>query len=125
MQNHVLKIASALTIAAGLTVIAQTAHAGAQITGGWAMVQPDGTVGKSLNVVNVKHTGTGVYVVKFSSDVKDCVPLATIAGSGKKSLIPGYVVVSGTRATDEIRVNTFLTATLLPADFRFNILASC
>jgi hypothetical protein len=94
-------------------------------SGGWAIVAQDGTLGHNLNVKSVNHKGPGVYLVKFNQDVTACSANATIAGSGKKSLLPGYIVVSRVRNDDTIRVSTFLTVTLLPADFRFNIQLMC
>jgi hypothetical protein len=93
--------------------------------GGWAVVAPDGTLGHNANVKSVDHTGTGVYLVKFNQDISGCAANATIAGKGKKSVVPGYIVVSHAHTTDVIKVNTFLTVTLLPADFRFDVTVMC
>jgi hypothetical protein len=93
--------------------------------GGWAIVAPDGTLGHNANVKSVKHVSTGVYLVKFNQDVSTCAANATIAGRGKKSITPGYIVVSRAHTSDVIKVNTFLTVTLLPADFRFDVMVMC
>ncbi|HTT96568.1 MAG TPA: hypothetical protein VMF58_00850 [Rhizomicrobium sp.] len=118
---------SKLAFVAG-AIIAGFAFSGeaiAQTAGGWAVVAQDGTLGHNLNVKSVDHKGTGIYLVKFNQDVTACSTTATIAGAGKRSIIPGYIVVSHPKGDAEIKVNTFLTATLLPADFRFNIQVMC
>lgn len=114
-------VAGAITVAFALTgeVSAQAA------TGGWAVVAQDGTLRHNQNVQGVSHESAGVYVVKFNQDVTACSANATIGGKGKKSLAPGYIVVSHPRGDDLIKVNTFLTTTLLPADFLFNLQVMC
>jgi len=97
----------------------------AQTTGGWAVVAQDGTLGHNLNVQSVSHKDAGIYLVKFNQDVTACSATGTIAGAGKRLIVPGYIVVSHPKGDDQIKVNTFLTATLLPADFRFNLQVMC
>jgi hypothetical protein len=116
----------ALSVGAIMTAFVLAGEASAQTsTGGWAIVAPDGTLGHNLNVKSVNHVSAGIYLIKFNQDVSSCAVNATIAGKGKKSITPGYIVVSHTRGDDEIRVNTFLTTTLLPADFRFDTIVMC
>ena len=123
-----MRTISKLALSAGAIVaaFALTGAANAQTsTGGWAVVGPDGTLGHHQNVQSVNHKATGVYLVKFNQDVTGCSATATIGGQGRKSIIPGYIVVSHPRGDNLIKVNTFLSATLLPTDFRFNIQAMC
>jgi hypothetical protein len=124
-----MRTISKLALSAGALVAAFVSIGGATAqpaaTGGWAIVAPDGTLGHNLNVKAVNHKSAGVYLVKFNQDVTACSANATIAGSGKRSLIPGYIVVSHPKGADLIKINTFLTVTLLPADFRFNLQVMC
>jgi hypothetical protein len=119
---------SKLAFVAGAIVAGFAVSGGAiaqPTTGGWAVVAPDGTLGHNQNVQSVNHKSTGVYLVKFNQGVTTCSATATIGGRGKNSIVPGYIVVSHPRGDNLIKVNTFLTATLLPADFRFNIQVMC
>jgi len=93
--------------------------------GGWAIVAPDGTLGHNSNVNSVDHLSTGVYQVNFNNAVGACAADATIAGRGKKSVVPGYIVVGSGQKDNSILVHTFLTATLIPADFRFHMIVAC
>ena len=115
----------ALSAGAFVAAFALTGAAEAQTTGGWAIVASDGSFGHNQNVVAVNHKSAGVYLVKFNQDVSTCAANATIGGNGKRSVIPGYIVVSHPRSADTIKVTPFLPATLLPADFRFNIQVMC
>ena len=63
--------------------------------------------------------------MKFDQAVHTCSANATIGGRGRKSIIPGYIVVTHPKGDNLIKVSTFLTATLLPADFRFNLQVMC
>lgn len=123
-----MRTISKLASVAGALVAAFASTGGAiaqTTTGGWAIVAPDGTLGHNLNVKAVNHKSAGVYLVKFNQSVTACSANATIAGAGKRSVIPGYIVVSHPKGDDLIKVNTFLTVTLLPSDFRFNLQVMC
>ena len=116
-----------LALLAGAIVVAfaSTDVASAQSTGGWAVVAPDGTLGNNKNVKSVDHVSAGVYQVNFNNAVGVCAADATIAGRGKKSTTPGYIVVNHGKDGSSIVVHTFLTTTLLPSDFRFHLITMC
>jgi hypothetical protein len=119
-------IASSLALAACLVAIPIDGASAQGATGGWADIGPDGALGRSLNVVSANRVGTGVYEVKFNQDITNCAMNATLMGRGKKSITPGYIVVTAhNRNRNVVRVNTFLTTTLLPGDFRFDLVATC
>src|SRR5438128_154542 len=61
-------------------------------TGGYATVRQNGGVGGRQNVVGVRHPQAGHYLVKFNNDVSTCAAQATIAGRGKRSVVPAYIV---------------------------------
>lgn len=116
----------ALAAATGLALLATGANAGAPTPGGFAVVDADGKLHAHANVLRVKHANTGVYRVIFDQDVSACAANATIAARNGKSIIPGYIVVGhGAKTPNEVRVFTFLTATLLPADYKFNLAMAC
>ena len=115
----------ALSAGAIVAVFASANSASAAGTGGWAIVAPDGTLGNNLNVKSVDHVSPGVYQINFNNPVGTCAADATIAGRGKKSTVPGYIVVGHSKDNNSITVHTFLTATLLPADFRFHLITMC
>jgi hypothetical protein len=100
---------------------------GTPTPGGWAIVDSDGTLGANSNVVKVMHVGTGIYRVVFNQDVSQCAGTATIAAhTGRHSVVPGYLVVGrNDNAPTQMRVYTFDSTTLIPADFRFDLLVSC
>lgn len=114
----------ALAIAASAAVYPSQGHAQG-VTGGWAVVSPSGKLGHNLNAVSATRVSAGVYEVRFNQDVSGCAKNATIGGRGKKSIVPGYIVASGGRHDDVVRVNTFLAVTLLPGDFRFSLAVQC
>jgi hypothetical protein len=91
--------------------------------GGYAVVNADGSLGHHLNVVGVTHEATGVYDVEFSQPIKRCAFNATIRGDAT-SIVPGYIVASR-HGKKGVQINTFLTLTLIPADFKFNVTATC
>jgi len=92
-------------------------------SGGYAVVGANGKLRHNLNVTSVNHAGPGIYRIRFNQNVDRCAANATIRGE-KRSTLPGYIVVS---SFDDrtLQVNTFLTTTLLPADFRFDVTATC
>jgi hypothetical protein len=62
----------------------------------FAVVNADGSVARSRNVVGVDHVGTGVYVVHFATDKTGCAYTATIGLSGNSGTsLPGYATVVG------------------------------
>ena len=93
--------------------------------GGYATVSAAGALKHGLNVRGVKHAAPGKYLVKFNNDIGKCAAQATIAGQGKRSLLPGYIVVTPRRGLNSVQVATFLTVTLLPADFPFDLTVTC
>jgi hypothetical protein len=119
-------LAASIAIAAGL-LMATAPFASAQIPGrgqgGFAVVNPDGTLVQQHNVVGVTRTGTGVYEIQFNSPIRRCALEATIAGD-PGFILPGYIVVSKL-GTGVAQVNTFATLTLLPADFKFSLTDTC
>jgi hypothetical protein len=99
---------------------------GGPAPGGWAIVNADGTLGANSNVASVDHVNTGIYRVNFTQSVSRCAANATLAARNGKTAVPGYVVIGHTRnAPAQVRVFTYLTTTLVPADFKFNLLMSC
>lgn len=119
----------AIGAAAGilLAAVAPTASdAGAPTPGGWAIVHADGTLGSRSNVTQVIHVGTGIYRVEFNQDVSHCAATATIAAHGGKTIVPGYIVAGrNSTAPNQVRVYTFESVTLVPTDYKFDVLASC
>lgn len=93
--------------------------------GGYANVAPEGKLRHGVNVTAVKHLSAGRYVVKFNNDTSKCSAQGTIIGRGKKSLVPAYIVLGPNHSQNSILVATFLTTTLLPADFPFNLTVTC
>jgi hypothetical protein len=71
----------------------------------------------------VRHPARGVYHIAFNQDVSACAATASIRGE-RNNILPGYVVVSNFN-TDKVGVNTYNAATLLPADFKFNMVVNC
>ncbi len=128
MSVQTRTLAASLAIAAGLltvhTTIASAQSQPQAANGGWAVIRSDGTLGRNSNVAKVEHVSTGVYMVTFSQDISDCAMTATLGGKGKNSTLPGYIVV-GKHGKGTARVGTFLGVTLLPADFNFNLVATC
>jgi hypothetical protein len=112
-------------LAAGLLAAAPMAQAQERPVslGGYAVVDADGTLGNHVNVLSVTHQSTGVYVVAFNQPVKKCAFNATIRGD-QSSIVPGYIVASRD-GKDAVQINTFLTLTLIPSDFKFNVTATC
>jgi hypothetical protein len=91
--------------------------------GKWHGFQKFFSARHEANVTTVRHKSAGVYHVVFSQDVNRCAANATIRGE-RKAVAPGYIMVS--RFDDKtLRVNTFTAVTLLPADFRFDVVVSC
>jgi opacity protein-like surface antigen len=112
-----------IALAAGSLTAAQ---AGAPTAGGWAIVQSDGTLGANLNVTDVSRPKTGVYRITFNQDVSKCAANATIAAAGGKTIVPGYLVAGrNDNVPNQIRVYTFTTVTLLPANYKFDLTVSC
>ncbi len=119
-----------LAAATGLLLAGSQAAAqapGAPSTGGFAIVDSDGSLGANRNVLAVFHVGTGIYRVQFNQDVSSCAANVTLAAhTGHSSVVPGYVVAGrNENAPNQIRVYTFQAVTLVPMDLRFNLLASC
>ena len=118
--------------AMGIVLASAIAPAAAQqpgtpTPGGWAIVDTDGTLDANSNVVQVNHVGPGVYRVVFNQDVSHCAATATLAAhTGRHSIVPGYLVTGRNgKFPTQMRVYTFATTTLLPTDFRFDLLVSC
>jgi len=115
----------------GILLAAAIAPAAAQdrgtpTPGGWAIVGGDGSLGPNSNVTSVKRVKAGYYRVKFNQDVSRCAANATIAAKDGDTLTPGYIIAGRhNTAPSEIRVHTFLTTTLVPSDFQFDLLVSC
>ena len=120
-RRRVFAAVTGIVLAMGIT------PAMAQTAGGWAIVDSDGTLGSNSNVNRVEHPKTGIYRISFNQDVSHCAATATLAAhTGRNGIVPGYVVTGrNTNFPNQIRVYTFNTTTLVPADFRFNVLASC
>lgn len=118
-----------LVAATGLLLSAApftASQAGAPSPGGWAIVQSDGTLGANRNVTAVQHKKAGIYRLTFNQDVSRCAVNATIASADGKTVVPGYIVVGHNHnIPEQIRVATFLTVTLLPADYRFDVVVNC
>ncbi|HVV64864.1 MAG TPA: hypothetical protein VHC42_05310 [Rhizomicrobium sp.] len=115
-----------LAIGAGLAMSAAPAALAQERPvshGGYAVVNADGTLGHHLNVVGVTRESAGVYDVEFNQPIKRCAFNATIRGDAA-SVVPGYIVASR-HGKKDVRINTFLTLTLIPADFKFNVTATC
>lgn len=121
------RLAASAAAAAGLLLAAGPATSGVPTPGGWAIVDDDGTLGANRNVVRVSLVQTGVYRVVFNQDVSHCAATATLAAhNGRNSIVPGYIVTGRNgNFPEQLRVYTFNTVTLLPQNFRFNLLASC
>lgn len=101
-------------------------QAGTPTPGGWAIVQSDGSLGFNQNVTDVGHPKTGVYRINFNQDVSHCAATATIAAKGGKTIIPGYIVVGRNgNVPNQLRVFTFATVTLIPSDYKFDVVAHC
>ncbi len=99
---------------------------GTPTPGGWAIVGADGSLGPNTNVVKVKRVKAGYYRVAFNQDVSRCAANATIAAKDGDTLVPGYIIAGRhNTALDEIRVHTFLSTTLVPSDYQFDLLVSC
>ncbi len=109
-----------------LSAGAATAQAPAS-AGGFAIVDADGSLGASANVVKVFHVDTGIYRVQFDNDVSHCAANVTLAAhTGRSTIVPGYVVAGrNDNAPNQVRVYTFSAAMLLPTDYKFDILATC
>ena len=90
--------------------------------GGWAVVKPDGTLGRHLNAISVTRASAGVYDIAFNQPVRHCSYNATIRGDD--SPVPGYIVVSS-HGKKTVQVNTYALVTLLPTDFKFNVSVDC
>jgi hypothetical protein len=120
-----LAAATAIFMAGAATAAAQAP--GTLTPGGWAIVDSDGTLGANSNVVKVEHPKTGLYRIIFNQDVSHCAATATLAAhNGRNTIEPGYIVAGrNDNFPTQLRIYTFNTTTLLPADLRFNILASC
>lgn len=118
------RLAAVTAIVAGVFVLSPMASAQESPVsqGGWAVVKPDGTLGKHLNAVSVTRASAGVYDITFNQPVRHCSYNATIRGDD--SLVPGYIIVSS-HGKKEIQVNTYAVLTALPADFKFNVSVDC
>jgi hypothetical protein len=125
MRCRALAAATAILLAGAAAAAAQAPGVG-PTSGGWAIVEADGTLGPNLNAVKVIHVGNGSYRVQFNQDVSRCAATATIAAKDGDMLIPAYIIAGRhNTALSQIRVHTFQTTTLLPADFQFDLLVSC
>lgn len=123
--THFISLAALVTGLAA-PALAQSADiaAPAGSTGGFAVVTLAGKLAHSQNVTKFSHTGAGTYSVRFNNDVSNCSATATIARRGKGSVLPGYIVVSNSR-NGAVNVYTFLTTTLLAADYPFDLTVTC
>jgi hypothetical protein len=111
---------------AAAIVPAAAQNGGTATPGGWAIVGADGTLGPNTNVMSVKRVKAGNYRVKFNQDVSRCAANATIAAQDGDTLVPGYIIAGRhNTALNEIRVHTFLTTTLVPSDYQFDLLVTC
>ncbi|HWA92546.1 MAG TPA: hypothetical protein VG889_21120 [Rhizomicrobium sp.] len=118
-----LVAATGILLAAGTLTAAQ---AGAPTAGGWAIINSDGTLGANLNVTKVQHPKPGVYRITFNNDVAHCAANATIAAAGGNTIVPGYIVAGRTALVpNQIRVHTWETVTLIPTDYKFDLLVTC
>ena len=90
--------------------------------GGFAVVSANGKLGSNMNVTKVNRLSPGHYQLKFNQNVSECATTATIAGN-TKTTIPGYVIVN--RYANVVGVQTFAAATLLPADYKFDLNVTC
>jgi hypothetical protein len=116
----------AIAAAAGLLASAAPSYAGAPTPGGWAMIQADGTLAHHVNVTRVTHPRAGVYRITFNQNVQHCAATATIAAKGGKTIIPGYIVAGHNHhEPDQIRIFTFETITLIPTDYKFDMVVTC
>jgi hypothetical protein len=115
-----LAITGLFALTAG-TGLAQNAP-GKKTTGGYAVINSDGSVEVQHNVTSVSHSNTGVYYVQMARKVDNCAATATIAGDSQ-TLAPGYVVIA--KQGDMINVNTYATVTLLPEDYKFDLIVDC
>jgi|SRR5271155_4631488 hypothetical protein len=126
MTINKTSLAASFALAAGL-VTAATGIASAQDAskdqGGYAVVDADGTLVRQLNINNVSHPSTGVYLVQFDHKIAKCAPEATIQGD-PGFILPGYIVVAKYSGIG-VQVSTFATLTLLPADFKFSLTVTC
>ncbi|HEY3636948.1 MAG TPA: hypothetical protein VGK90_02260 [Rhizomicrobium sp.] len=91
-------------------------------SGGWAVVNSDGTLQGHENVTRVTVKSTGVYDVRFNQKISNCAATATIGGTSK-TVLPGYIVLS--KRSDTVVAHTFDALTALPADFKFNLNVAC
>jgi hypothetical protein len=112
---------AALLVSAA-AVFATPGLAQAVSPGGLAVVNANGSLGANYNVVRVNHVSQGVYRVRFNQPTGNCAVTATVGGS-TKTAVPGYIVVR--RDQDIVGVHTFAAATLVPADFKFNLNLTC
>jgi len=120
----------ALAAVTGFILASGAVHAqqpGVPIPGGFGIVDSDGTLGANRNVVKVTHVATGIYRVQFNNDVSSCAANVTLAAhTGRSNIVPGYVVAGrNENSPNQIRVYTFNSVTLVPTDFKFDVLASC
>lgn len=116
----------ALAAATGLLLAGTIPAFAAPSTGGWAVVTEQGRLGPNGNVTAVHHIRPGVYRVEFNNDVSRCAPNVTLAARSGKTITPGYVVVGHNKTTpNQVRVFTFLSTTLIAADYKFNLLVTC
>jgi hypothetical protein len=88
---------------------------------GFAVVAADGTLGDKRDAASVTHVAaSGVYDVKFGSDISKCAYTATPGGA-----TPSFVTATNQDA-NTVRVRTFNTATPpVPTDTAFHLVVNC
>lgn len=120
-RQFAIALAPAFVAILTLTASAQEMRPPAA-SGGWAVVNADGSLGAHFDVAKVTHPARGVYRVDFNQPVHRCAATASIGGSSR-TVVPGYIVVR--RHDNTVGVHTFAAATLLPTDFKFDLNLAC
>ena len=89
---------------------------------GWAVVNPNGTLGASKNVTgNFRHS-TGVYEIVFATNVRQCTYSATLGETVVDN--GGMILVNPGTQTNRVRTSTFdLNGTF--ANRRFHLQVIC
>lgn len=91
---------------------------------GWAEVEPNGTIYRQTNVVNVVRAAPGVYRVQMGGNVSACTYQATIGVWIPSVPPPGQVSVAPLPSPDGVAVLTYNSAGAL-ADLPFHLLVVC
>ena len=91
---------------------------------GWAEVEPNGTIFRQTNVVNVVRAAPGAYRVQMAGNVSACTYQATIGLWFPAVPPPGQVSVAPLPNPDGVAVITSNSAGA-PADLPFHLLVVC